>query len=86
MTEANDRPSDSEAAHAPDPGLAAGQSRVDQNLARDVDNADRPERTGDPSIHGRTGEPTAGAAVADRLPDEAVAESADDLVPGEGDR
>jgi hypothetical protein len=85
MTEATtNRPSDTEAAHAPDSGSADGQARTDQNFVRDIDHAERREHTGDPSIHGRSGEPTAGAAAADRMPDEANAESGEDLAPGSG--
>ena len=80
MTESTpNRPSDTEAAHAPQPGAAEGEGRVDQNLARDIDHAERREHTGDPSIHGRSSEPTAGAAAADRLPDETGAGSGEDV-------
>jgi hypothetical protein len=89
MTESTpNRPSDTEAAHAAGAGTTDGQGRVDSNFARDIDNAERRPHTGDPSIHGRSSEPTAGAAAADRLPDGAVAESGDDLATGgsEADR
>lgn len=85
MTEATtNRPSDTEVAHAPDPGTGEGPAPTDQNFVRDLDHAERREHTGDPSIHGGSGEPTAGGAAADRLPEEAVAESAADLAPGSG--
>jgi hypothetical protein len=79
-----DRPSDTEAAHAPDPGARAGVPSTDQNFVSDLEHAERREHTGDPSIHGGRSEPTAGSAVADRLPDEAVAESGKDLASGSG--
>jgi len=85
MTESRPaRASDTEAAHAPQPGVAEGETRVDQNLARDIDHSERREHTGDPSIHGRSSEPTTGGAAADRLPDEAVAESGEDLAASGG--
>lgn len=82
MTEATqNRPSDTEAAHAPDPGAAEGDARVDQNFVSHIEGAERRERTGQP-IHGRS-DTTVGEAVADRISDEAVPEGGDGLASGQ---
>lgn len=85
MTEATpDRPSDTEAAHAPSAGAAKGDARVDQNFVSHIEGGERRERTGEP-VRGRFGATTAGAA-ADRLKDDAGLESGDDPAAGQDPR
>ncbi|NJC42647.1 hypothetical protein GGQ87_002942 [Brevundimonas alba] len=76
----SDRPSDTEAAHQPPARPMAGDGRehLDQNFASHVEGAERRDPGRGPT-HQADSDTTAGGAVADALPDDAVAESGEDV-------
>ena len=81
-----DRPSDTEVAHQPDGGAVrgGGEPQPEPDFGQVEGARDPHEDYGQPA-DGANANLTAGGAVADRLPRDAVKESGNDLAIGSGD-